>query len=54
MSVQNGDKPVDAVDVETTWQRLVSRPGSVFHRVLDRYFEGKPDAKTLGLLQQMT
>jgi uncharacterized protein (DUF1810 family) len=33
---------------------LVSRPGSVFHRVLDRYFEGKPDAKTLGLLQQMT
>ena len=28
MGVQNGAKAVDAVDVEATWQRLVSRPGS--------------------------
>jgi uncharacterized protein (DUF1810 family) len=28
----------------------VSPPGSVFHRVIDRYFDGEPDAKTLGLL----
>ena len=26
--MQNGDKAVDAVDVEATWQRLASRPGS--------------------------
>jgi hypothetical protein len=26
--VQNGGKPVDAVDVETTWESLVSRPGA--------------------------
>jgi uncharacterized protein (DUF1810 family) len=28
----------------------VSPDGSVFHRLLDRYFEGKPDTKTLQLL----
>ena len=28
----------------------VSPPGSVFHRLLDKYFQGKPDRKTLGLL----
>jgi uncharacterized protein (DUF1810 family) len=28
----------------------VSPPGSVFHRILDKYFQGKPDPKTLGLL----
>lgn len=28
----------------------VSPPGSVFHRLLDRYFQGKPDEKTLRLL----
>jgi uncharacterized protein (DUF1810 family) len=28
----------------------VSPPGSVFDRVLDRYFAGEPDAKTLRLL----
>jgi uncharacterized protein (DUF1810 family) len=28
----------------------VSPPGSVFARLLDRYFAGKPDAKTLQLL----
>lgn len=29
---------------------LVSPPGSVFHRLLDKYFEGKPDDRTLQLL----
>ena len=28
----------------------VSPPGSVFHRVLDKYFQGEPDASTLRLL----
>ena len=28
----------------------VSPPGSVFHRLLDRYFEGRPDVRTLALL----
>lgn len=28
----------------------VSPEGSVFHRVLDQYFQGTPDRKTLGLL----
>jgi rhodanese-related sulfurtransferase len=28
LSVENGDKAVDALDVEATWQRLASRPGS--------------------------
>lgn len=28
----------------------VSAPGSVFHRLLDRYFGGRPHAKTLELL----
>ena len=29
---------------------IVSPPGSVFHRLLDRYFQGEPDARTLELL----
>ncbi|NLX49081.1 MAG: DUF1810 domain-containing protein [Methanospirillum sp.] len=29
---------------------LVSPPGSVFHRLLDRYFQGEPDARTPALL----
>lgn len=29
---------------------LVSPPGSVFHRLLDKYFAGEPDRKTLALL----
>jgi uncharacterized protein (DUF1810 family) len=28
----------------------VSPPGSAFHRLLDRYFAGQPDARTLTLL----
>ncbi len=28
----------------------VSPPGSVFHRLIDRFFDGEPDAKTLRLL----
>ncbi|MBR2571986.1 MAG: DUF1810 domain-containing protein [Clostridia bacterium] len=30
----------------------VSEEGSVFHQVLDRYFGGKPDEKTLSILGQ--
>jgi uncharacterized protein (DUF1810 family) len=30
----------------------VSPPGSVFHRLLDRYFDGKPDEATLRLLEE--
>ena len=29
---------------------LVSPPGSVFHRLLEKYFEGEPDRRTLDLL----
>ena len=29
---------------------LASKPGSVFHRLLDKYFEGEPDPATLRLL----
>jgi len=28
----------------------VSPPGSVFHRLLDRYFGGEPDDRTMSLL----
>jgi len=28
----------------------ISPPGSVFHHLLERYFEGQPDPKTLRLL----
>ena len=28
----------------------VSPPGSVFHRLLEKYYQGKPDDKTLRLL----
>jgi uncharacterized protein (DUF1810 family) len=28
----------------------ISPPGSVFHRVLEKYFAGEPDSKTLQLL----
>jgi uncharacterized protein (DUF1810 family) len=30
----------------------VSPPGSVFHRLLDRFFDGRPDARTLELLER--
>jgi uncharacterized protein (DUF1810 family) len=30
----------------------VSLPGSVFHQVLDKYFQGEPDSKTLRLLDE--
>ena len=51
MSVQNGDKPVDAVDVETTWQRLVSLPGSQLVDVRTRAdwtYVGIPDLGPIG------
>jgi uncharacterized protein (DUF1810 family) len=28
----------------------IAPPGSVFHRLLDKYFQGKPDDKTLRLI----
>lgn len=37
----------------TLFAQVVS-PGSVFHRLLDRYFDGKPDDQTLRLLNQRT
>jgi uncharacterized protein (DUF1810 family) len=30
----------------------VAQPGSVFERLLDKYFDGEPDAETLRLLQK--
>ena len=30
----------------------VSSRGSAFHRIIDKYFQGKPDDMTLGLVQQ--
>ena len=35
-----------------TWFAHVSPPGSVFERVLDKYFRGEHDGKTLRLLRQ--
>jgi len=30
----------------------VSRAGSIFHRVIDRFFDGEPDANTLRLIEE--
>jgi uncharacterized protein (DUF1810 family) len=32
----------------------VSPPGSVFHRLLDRYFGGRPDEATLRILAKLS
>ncbi len=51
MGVQNGAKAVDAVDVEATWQRLVSRPGSQLIDVRTRAewtYVGIPDLGPIG------
>ena len=51
LSVQNGDRPVDAVDVETTWQSLVSRPGAQLIDVRTRAewtYVGIPDLGAIG------
>jgi len=51
LSVQNGDKAVDAVDVEATWQRLASRPGSQLIDVRTRAewaYVGIPDLGPIG------
>ena len=51
MSVQNGGKPVDAVDVETTWESLVSRPGAQLIDVRTRAewtYVGIPDLGAIG------
>jgi rhodanese-related sulfurtransferase len=49
--VQNGDKAVDAVDVEATWQGLASRPCSQLIDVRTRAewaYVGVPDLETIG------
>ncbi|MGH9548254.1 MAG: rhodanese-like domain-containing protein, partial [Terriglobales bacterium] len=51
MSMQNGDKTVDVVDVEATWQRLASRPGSQLVDVRTRAewtYVGIPDLGPVG------
>lgn len=51
MSMHNGGKPVDAVDVETTWQSLVSRPGGQLIDVRTRAewtYVGIPDLGPIG------
>ena len=51
LSVQNGAKAVDAVDVEATWQCLVSRPGSQLIDVRTRAewtYVGIPDLGPIG------
>ena len=48
--MQNGGKPVDAVDVETTWQSLVSRPGAQLIDVRTRAewtYVGIPDLQAI-------
>lgn len=44
--------PVDAMKLQSsaTLFAACSAPGSIFHRVLDHYFAGTPDPKTLTLL----
>jgi rhodanese-related sulfurtransferase len=49
--MQNGDKAVDAVDVEATWQRLAVRPGSQLIDVRTRAewtYVGIPDLGPIG------
>ena len=51
MSMQNAGKPVDAVDVDTTWQSLVSRPGAQLIDVRTRAewtYVGIPDLEAIG------
>jgi rhodanese-related sulfurtransferase len=49
--VLNGGKPVDAVDVETTWESLVSRPRAQLIDVRTRAewtYVGIPDLGAIG------
>jgi rhodanese-related sulfurtransferase len=51
LSEQNGDEAVDAVDVEATWQRLASCPGSHLIDVRTRAewtYVGIPDLGPIG------
>ena len=51
MSMQNAGKSVDSVDVETTWQSLVSRPGAQLIDVRTRAewtYVGIPDLGAIG------
>lgn len=44
--------PTDAMKLRScaTLFSRIAEPGSVFHRILERYFEGKPDERTIELL----
>ena len=49
--MQNAGKPVDAVDVDTTWQSLVSRPGAQLIDVRTRAewtYVGIPGLEAIG------
>jgi len=51
LSEQNGDRAVDNVDVEATWQGLASRPGSQLIDVRTRAewtYVGIPDLGPIG------
>ena len=51
MTVQNGEKAVDNVDVETTWQSLATRPRSQLIDVRTRAewtYVGIPDLGSIG------
>jgi uncharacterized protein (DUF1810 family) len=38
----------------TLFAHAAGEPGTVFHRVLDRYFDGEPDRRTLDILGELT
>ena len=51
MTVQNGERAVDNVDVETTWQSLATRPRSQLIDVRTRAewtYVGIPDLRSIG------
>ncbi len=46
-----GDPDVLKLRSSATLFASVSRTGSVFHRILSKYYAGEPDQRTLGLLE---
>jgi hypothetical protein len=48
LTVQNGEKAVDNVDVETTWQSLATRPRSQLIDVRSAPYVGIPDLGSIG------
>jgi hypothetical protein len=49
LTVQNGEKAVDNVDVETTWQSLATRPRSQLIRTRAEWtYVGIPDLGSIG------